>query len=298
MRAFLEGREITGLCTGITVEHNLESAGAEAQLTMVCAPMDSSLPRLEPACGQWVTVEQEGRELFSGRVERVSYNAAALELTILAFDPASLLAKNHCYGPYEGKAEAITRQLAAACGLACGEIMAGDGSTLRLDPVYGRTAFRAIRNLYGGRCVTRWQEGKLQLYPVGQSRAVIDSGRLTALTARNTVEEAVNRVEICSEGLPVACFTDQAAVEQYGPRSRSEHLSPAYPTAEAQAWALMRGLSRQARLTITGTSPVMCGQIISLDKPLMGVYGDYLVERVVWSCREGQTFTELGVVSL
>ena len=44
-------------------------------------------------------------------------------------------------------------------------------------------------------------------------------------------------------------------------------------------------------------SPVKCGQIVTLDKPLMGVYGDYLVERVAWQCKGGLTTTQLGVVS-
>ncbi len=298
MRAFLEGKEITGLCTGIEVERNLESAGAEARLTLVCAPMDSSLPRLDPACGQWVTVEQDGEGLFSGRVERVSYDAAALELDILAFDPASLLAKNQCRGPYAGRAEDIVRQLCALCGLECGTVPAGDGQVLRLEPVYGRTAFRAIRSLYGDQCVTGWRDGKVQVQPVGQRRAVLESGRLTALVARNTVEEACSRAEIYDKDGLLAQVTEPAGVEAFGLRTRAQHRSPVYERAEEQAWALIRGHSRQARLTLTGRSPVDCGQMVTLDKPLMGVYGDYLVERVVWICREGQTFTELGVVSL
>ena len=50
MRVWLEGREITGLCIRTAVEKHLDGAGAEAEIAMVCAPMDSRLPRLDPSC--------------------------------------------------------------------------------------------------------------------------------------------------------------------------------------------------------------------------------------------------------
>ena len=89
MRVWLDDKEITGLCTRTVIDKSIDGAGAEGEVTLVCAPMDSRLPRLDPACGQWVSLREEGETLFSGRVERVSYDAAALSLTLLCFDPAS-----------------------------------------------------------------------------------------------------------------------------------------------------------------------------------------------------------------
>ena len=298
MRVWLDGQEITGLCTDTVVEKTLEGAGAEAEIGLVCAPMDTRLPRLDPACGQWVEVRQAGEVLFSGRVERVSYDAAALELTLLAFDPVSLLAKNHCRGPYRGTPRQITRTLCTECGLETGELWTGDDKTVQLGATCGRSVFRTIRNLYNDRCVLDWREGKLEVYPKGVSRAVLESGRLVDLTARNTCEEAITQVAVYSGGKVAALATDQAGLEQYGLRRRNEYLSLQYETAEEQAQATLKGVSRQARLTLTGRSPVKCGQIVTLDKPLMGVYGDYLVERVAWQCKGGLTTTQLGVVSL
>ncbi len=297
MRVWMDGVEITGLCTDVEVEKNIEGAGAECRAALVCAPMDSSLPRLDPACGQWLAVEDEGVSLFSGRVERVSYDAGALELTVLAFDPANLLAKNHCRGPYTGTPADITRQLCALCGLEAGEVWAGDGQEVRLGAACGRSVYRTICNLYDDLAVTEWREGKVQVYPAGGSRAVLESGRLVELTARNTCEDSVNQVAVYRKGQVAAVATDEVAVGLYGLRRRDEHLSLKYETAMEQARAGLRPISRQARLTLTGLSPVKCGQVVALDKPLMGVYGDYLVERVVWMCKEGQTFTQLGVVS-
>ena len=298
MRVWLDDKEITGLCTRTVIDKSIDGAGAEGEVTLVCAPMDSRLPRLDPACGQWVSLREEGETLFSGRVERVSYDAAALSLTLLCFDPASLLAKNHCRGPYTGTPQAITRQLCRECGLEPGEIWAGDGKTVQLGATCGRSCYRAICNLYDDRCVLEYREGKVHLYPKGASRAVLESGRLVGLTARNTAEEAVTRVQVYSGGKLACEYTDRAAVEQLGLRGSTQYLSLEYETAEQQAKAAIAGVSRQARLTLTGRSPVKCGQVVRLDKPLMGVYGDYLVTQVVWQREKGLTTTQLGVMSL
>jgi len=122
MRVWLEQQEITGLCLQTVIDKSADSAGAEAEITLVCAPMDSRLPRLDPACGQQVRVTQERESLFFGRVERVSYDAAALRLTLLCYDPAALLAKYQGRGPYEGTPNAIVRELCRECGLEPGEI--------------------------------------------------------------------------------------------------------------------------------------------------------------------------------
>lgn len=298
MRVWLEEREITGLCTRAAIDKTIDGAGAEAEIQLVCAPEDSQLPRLDPACGQWVTVEEAGETLFSGRVERVSYDAAALQLTLLSFDPASLLAKNHCRGPYSGTPEAIARQLCGECGLEAGTVWAGDGREVQLSAASGRNCYRAIRSLYDDRCVVAYEQGKVQVYPQGQSRAVLESGRLMGLTARNTAEEAVTRVQVYSGGRLAAEVTDEAGVAELGLRCRTEYLSMAYETALEQARAGLKGVSRQGRLTLTGRSPVKCGQVVALDKPLMGVYGEYQVTQVTWCWEKGLATTELGVVSL
>ena len=298
MRVWLEEKEITGLCTRITIDKSMDAAGAEAEVTLMCAPMDARLPRLDPACGQWVTVREEQEELFSGRVERVSYNAAALSLTLLCFDPASLLAKNQCRGPYRGTPEALTRQLLAECGLSAGSIWAGSGKLVELGAIYGRNCYRAIRSLYEDQCVLEYREGRVHLYPKGGSRAVLESGRLVGLTARNTAEEAVTQVKVYRNGRLETQYTDPVGVQQLGLRCRTEPMSFLYENALQQAQAGLKGISRQARLTFTGRSPVKCGQIVTPDKPLMGVYGDYLVTQVVWQCEKGLTTSELGVESL
>ncbi len=298
MRVWLEDQEITGLCIQTVIDKDIDGAGAQGEVTLVCAPMDSRLPRLHPACGQWVVIreaEKAGEELFSGRVERVSYDAGALALTLLCFDPASLLAKNQCRGPYQGTPQEIAAQLCRECGLQPGEIWPGDGQPVKLAAVCGRTAFRAIQSLYERPCMVEYQAGRVIVEPRGNSRAVIGGGRLIGLTSRNSMEQVFTRVQVYGGGKMMAQADDFAGQNQYGLRQKTEYLSRIYPDAESQAQAGLAGASRQARLALTGRSPVRCGQLVTLDKPLMGVYGAYMVTQVTWRCRDGQTTTELGV---
>ena len=298
MRVWLEDTEVTGLWTRVTVDREVTAAGAEAQVTLVCAPMDSRLPRLDPACGQWVRVRQAEELLFTGRVEQVRYDAARLALTLLCFDPASLLAKNHCRGPYSGTPARITRQLCALCGLEPGDIWEDDGQTVQLGAAFGRNCYRVIRNLYHDRCTVEYRNGQVHVYPLGAEETVLSGGQLVGLTACNSGQEAVNRVQVYSQGRLAAQYTDEESLLRLGLRSRDEHRSEDYPSAAEQARAGIRGESRQARLTVAGRSPVKCGQLVTLDRPLMGVYGTYLVKQVTWICEKGLITTELGVESL
>ena len=298
MRVWLETTEVTGLCTRVTVDKEAAAAGAEAEVVLVCAPEDSRLPRLDPACGQWVHVRQEGALLFTGRVEQVSYDAAKLALTLLCYDPASLLAKNHCRGPYIGTPAHIVRQLCQLCGLEPGEIWEGDGQTVQLNTACGRSCYRTLRSLYGDNCVVEYRDGRVNVYPPGGQATVLTGGQLVGLTSRNTARETVTRVRVYSNGSVVAQCTDEGGLLQLGLRSRDEYRSAEYATAEEQARAGLRREARQARLIFTGRSPVKCGQLVTLDRPLMGVYGTYLVTQVTWNCESGLLTTELGVESL
>lgn len=187
MRIWLNEREITGLCTRVIVDKNIDAAGAEARIRAVCAPEDSRLPGIDPACGDQVTVEEDGETVFAGWVKTVKYDAAALMLVIECRDPAALLARWECREAYKGTAAGITRQICRECGLEAGEIWETEGE-LRLPAAAGRSAFHAIRKLYDGGCVVDFRDGAVNVRPAGEYRGVLQSGRLCGLTAGNAAD--------------------------------------------------------------------------------------------------------------
>ncbi|MBR5390973.1 MAG: hypothetical protein IK141_06740 [Clostridia bacterium] len=192
MRVWLEDNEITGLCTRVIVDKNMDAAGAEARVRAVCAPEDSKLPRIEPNCGDRLTVEDEGTVVFFGRAENVRYDASALLLEIECLDPAARLTKSECRSAYRGTAAEITRQICRECGLETGTVWE-NGAETRLPACAGRSAFHAIRRLYDGACVVDFENGAVVVRPKGLCRGRLQSGRLYGLSARN-VESAAGGV--------------------------------------------------------------------------------------------------------
>ena len=184
------------------------------------------------------------------------------------------------------------------CGLEPGDIWDGDGQTVRLGTAFGRNCYRALRGLYGDNCVVEYSGGRVNVYAPGGQHTVLTGGQLVGLTSRNTARNAVTRVRVYQNGRLAAQHTDEEGLLRLGLRCRDESRSRQYPSAEEQAQAGIRGESRQARLVLTGRSPVKCGQTVTLDKPLMGVYGTYLVTQVTWNCENGLVTSELGVESL
>ena len=191
MRIWLNEREITGLCTRVIVDKNIDAAGAEARVRAVCVPENSKFPRIDPACGDRVTVEDGCETAFTGWVRTVRYDAVALMLEIECLDPAALLARSECWEAYTGTAAEITRQICGRCGLETGEVWEAE-KRLRLPACAGRSAFHAIRKLYDGACVVDFWNGAVNVRPTGVYRGMLQSGRLCGLTAGNTEDAEGN----------------------------------------------------------------------------------------------------------
>lgn len=293
MTVWLAGREITGLCTRVILEKDRAAAGMEATLRAVCAPEDGRLPKLNPSCGETLEVREGETQLFFGTVETIRYDAAALTLILQCFDPAARLARCQCYGPLEGTPAEIAAALCRECGLEPGTLAEGSGQITRLGALCGRSAYRGIRQVYGEGYTVEYREGKISVVAVGESRAVLDGGRLLALTAKNTAEDAVNRVRVCGGGQILAEVSDPAGLAQQGLRQKTESPSSAYAVPREQAEAGLRGMKREASAVLEGLYAVRCGQRVTLDRPMAGAYGDYAVTAVRLCCGGGRKTTEL-----
>lgn len=188
MRVWLEEQEITGLCVQAVVDKNIDGAGAEARLRLVCAPENGALPRINPACGQWIVLTEAGETVFSGGVERISFDASARMLTAECFDPASTLATRKIVGGYEGMPEEIAKRLCRECGLETGQVDAYPEKRY-LASAGVKSAFQIIRAAYDGQCVTDYENGRLNIFLRGEIGRTPEMGRLRGLTARNAFSE-------------------------------------------------------------------------------------------------------------
>lgn len=299
MKVFLAGKEITGLCVQVILEKDQDAAGMEARIYAMCAPEEAGqLPRLNPTCGEEVSVWEEETQLFFGRVEHIYYDAKTLKLRLQCFDPAALLCRCECYGPLEGTPEEIAAALCRECGLEPGSMAEGDGKRRRLNALCGRSAYRAIRQVYGDGYVLEYAEGKVCIFQVGAERALPETGKLLSLIAQSSAEDAVTRVRICSGGEVLAEETDEAGMKAHGLRQKTETVSTYYESLKEQALAGLQGVSREANITLEGLHRVCCGQRVTLEKPLAGAWGDYAVTSVRICCKNGMKTTEMGLMGL
>lgn len=298
MRAWLNEREITGLCLQISVDKNIDAAGAECHVKAICLPDSESLPRLNPSCGEQIRIEEAGKTLFFGRVERAAFDAAAGVLTLDCIDPAATLARNQCYGPYLGTPAEITAQICRDCGLTPGTLWEGDGEETRVDAIFGRNAFRAICRLYQEECVTEYRDGGVCVAPRGVRKASLEHTRLLGWIARQSATSVVNRVQLCRNGEVEAQLTDEESLRQHGLRQVTDAPDADAETEEEQMRAMLRGEQREARILLDGWNGIRCGEVLTPDKPEWGAAGDYLVTEVTVCCKNGRITTELGMVSL
>ena len=295
---WLEERDITALCTRAAVDKNLDGAGSELEVQLVWPGETGEKLGLWPGCGQWLRVEDGGETLFSGRAETLDYDAGAGKLTIAAFDPAALLARCQCYGPYVGTPADIARALCAECGLETGSVWPGDGEMRRLSARTGRSAFRGICQVYDGDCFVEWRGGKVHILRRGGEHAVVEGRLLLEGRSRNSAAGAVNQALVCARGGIAGQWEDRAGRLELGLRQKTLGLEAGELSPEEQAKAAIRDIAREGRIVLAGRSGVRCGQTVELDKPGMGLFGRYLVSETRWVCDRGKETTEMGLVSV
>ncbi len=247
MRIWLEEQEVTGLCVQGITEKNSGGAAAEGRFRFVCAPENGALPRINPACGQWIVVKEGDKILFSGEADKVRYDAGSRMVTVECFDPAIRLARYFPEGSFSGTPEEIVGRMCAQCGLTPGKLAAGEGR-VSLYCAGERSAFSYIKSLYGGAAVADYENGRLNLRLLGEEEAETGDRTVVALTAGN---------------------------------ARTED-----------------GVRREAVVTVIGETSVRCGQRICMERPQLGVWGDYIIARLKRTWEKGRTTVTIGLVSV
>ena len=297
MRVYINGTEVTSVVTEVLLDRSLEMAGAELRLRAVCAPQDRFLPKLNPGWGDAATVRYEGAALFSGRVQRVRYDAERLTLELVCLEQTALLARNEVYGPLEGAPAQVARTLIAAAGLRSGTLWA-KGGTVRLPPTCRRSCLAGIRAAYGGQCFTEERDGAVDVLRPGDRRYTLRGGQLLGLRAENSVEDLVTGAEVRGgTGALLAQTADAGWERQFGRRRTVRALEGAQSGAAGQAQAALRGAVRQAEAVLWGDPEARCGAVVTLDQGLYGAAGSYLIRRVLHRAWDGLFTTTLGLTT-
>lgn len=295
MNIYYGGMDITALVTEATIDRSISMAGAEARITAVYAPMDRFLPKINPACGGAVTVCADGETLFSGAVERVSYDAESLLLHMVCMERSSLLAKNEICGPLSGTAPEIARAVLLKVGLAEGTLWNQTGQVY-LPPSCGRRCFSAIMAAYGGECFTEMQNGAVSVRKLNCRSYTLKTASLISLSSFSSIEALVTGAEVRGDdGAKLAEKYSQNLETSYGRRRRVFSLEGARSGAGGQAAAALSLPKRQAEAVIFGDPSGRIGAELHLDQGAYGAAGAYTVARIRHTLKEGLFLTTLGL---
>lgn len=295
-RVSWKGRDITDLVTLVTVEHHMDAAGREALVNALYAPGDSRFALLNPACGDAVTISAGNQTLFSGSIERLSWDTDSLTLTMVCQEPSALLAKNEVYRAFSGTAKEITAALCRICGLGVGQLWDKPG-TLWVPPSCGRTLFSVLKEVYGPRCITESDGDALTVRQAGTRSYRLHCDEALALDSDHSCDGLVTGAAIISaRGSTLASAVQPQWEETFGLRRRVYALSGSSSQAQEQAKACLTPPAYTGRLLLPGDPLLPCGALVTPDRGDYGLAGEYLIRWVLHRLEAGVFTTEVGMV--
>lgn len=295
IQVFYKGIEITGITTACRMEKSISAAGAQAQVTAICTPLDVFMPKINPACGNEIIIRSQDEVMFAGTIERLSFSSDALTVTMVCFDKASALAKNELYGSFSGTAASVAQRVCHKLGLPTGGLWQKPGQVF-IPAGCAMSCHSIIRQAYDGRCVILWQDDRLSILEPGAHTATMPAGALLGAVARHSVESMVNRAEIIGyKGRKDAVAQNGGDIAAYGLRQKVYSLAGARSTAARQAKSHLRGRARQAEVTLLEGGSIRCGQRLDLDLPDYGITGGWIVSAVSHEVSNGMLLTSLSL---
>ncbi len=292
----LKGSDITALLTDVRVEHDLAAAGKTATLQVVHAPNDRFLYKINPSCGDAVTITWDDVPLFSGTIERVQFSSDALTLRLVCFEDSCRLAQNEIFRTFFDRPATVAAAVIEAVGLRPGSLWDKSGEVL-LAASTGQSALSLLRRAYGGDCVVSMCDGAVCVTRPGAQSFVLNQEVLLAAEAEQSVEEMVNRAAVIGYQDSVQGSAQASGdIAAYGLRQRIYTLSGAKSTAQATAQDALQSLHTQASITLPGAPEVLCGARVAVQQPLWGIEGSYTVAHVRHHMADGLFTTTMGMV--
>lgn len=289
-------QDITHLVTLVTVEQSMVAAGREARIGAIYAPGDSRFSLLNPACGDAVAVTAGGTTLFSGTIERVEWDSQSMLLTMICFEPSSLLAKNEIYRAFSGTPKEIAAALCHACKLPIDSLWDKPGK-LFIPPSCGRTMFSILREAYGEHCITESKDGALVVRPVGAESYDLHYGAVFSLTSAHSCENLVTGASVISaKGETLAAVTQPQWESDYGLRRRVYAQTGAQSQAAAQAQQHLIAPAFTGEMVLPGDPDIRCGAFVTPNQGMYGLGRQYMIQRVLHRLESGIFTTTIGMV--
>lgn len=287
---YLNGTDITGMVTSVEWSGSAEEVARTCNVSYINAPYDSvvkTLPR--PSLGNYITVTENGAELFFGRITGSEKSSSYGTVTANCEEDISRLARNKCKYSFSEPMtpEEITRLICADFEFPTGSIVA-TGVVLNSLVINGQSIIDAIATAYEE--ATKQNNKKYRVYMEGRALCVEERGQTsssftlseaTNITESHYTEKSdnlVNRVVLYDEsGNRVGEVTNGESIAQYGTYTEIAQAD-VNSDAQTQAESLMKDPEQSLSVTAIGNSGCVSGRAVTLMDSATGQSGLYWIK--------------------
>ncbi|WP_195615315.1 XkdQ/YqbQ family protein [Intestinimonas butyriciproducens] len=278
-------REAAALCQSITWGGSYDQAARTLDFPLLVCPEDKRLPAVDCPPGSRVQLYRGERLLFDGFVFSRQRDTLSNTVEVSCADRGLYLKRNQGAYRFRGQTpEGITGRVAADFGLTVGSLARTGTAISRNFP--GVSLYQIIQTAYtqasaatGGRYVVRFRGEALEVIEKKQGErtlALRPGSNLISLTATDSVERLVNRVQILSrdgtaKGSPVE---DGASIARYG-LFQQMVTERSGRDAAAEARKLLEDNAPAQKITaqVRGNPALITGECVVLQEPVTGLYG-------------------------
>lgn len=286
IQVVVNNKDITQIVEQVTWSGDTKQVARKLAFTVARRESDPYLPKVSIDVGSPVLLQQDGKTLFGGLVFNVEKSASGNTVSYTAYDCMYYVNQSSVSKVYSGTPEAITRQMCAELGVACGSL-AATGVHIYM-PCLGKKAYDVI--MMGYTAASR--RNGLKYMPIVQDVnkvAVVVKGNycgvvldgsynLTEASYNASLDKLVNRVLITDkDGKVVDCVEDASSRAKYG-TIQSIYKKEDDKAARTEARKLLQGLEQSGSVTAVSDTRAISGYSLAVQEPVTGLYGKFWIE--------------------
>lgn len=301
----LNGTNITGMVSKVEWAGNGEEVARTCDIDYVNAPYDPNVKNLPTPCaGDYVTVLEDGNELFYGRCQGTEKSSAYGTLTANCIEDSNTLVNVKVKYSFTNKtAEEITSLILADYGFSCGDL-ASTGVNIKSFVADGISIYDAIQNAYAEAKKTTHEEYLIRMVNraltvevSGSRTAAIKISEATNITESKyteTIDSLVNRVIMYdSEGNRIGEVGDTESQSKYGVYQEIYKQSDNDTDPNEAAKDMLTKPDQSLNITAIGESSCTSGAGIVLADSATGQYGLYWIKNDTHTFENGTHMMKL-----
>lgn len=282
--------DITGMVQKIDWSGSCEQAARKLNLTYINAPYDPIVASLPvPALGDYVSFQDDGKELFFGRDYSCEKTSVYGTVTANFIDDSQFLLKNKAkYNFKHTSPEGVAAMVLADFAFPVGELAAtgveiesliieGDSALDIITKAYNQASKKnGKKYMYGmeGRAFYVREKGeKVSVYELSEDR------NLTESKFAEQMDNLINKVVIYDEkGNRIGEVANGGSISRYGSYQEIYKKEKDVPDCFTAARNMMTEPEQSISVTALGNTSCIAGKAVTLKDTATGLHGVYWIK--------------------